>query len=425
MSQLNKSSSGTAVLSPAVEKLLLLILAAIQFTTVLDFLIIIPLGPQYMRVFSISPYQFEIIVGAYGLSAGIAGLAAVLVLDKFDRKKALVWLYAGFALGTLYCGAAPTYHQLVFARLFAGAFGGICGPIILSIVGDVIPMERRGRAMGLVMSSFSVASIIGVPAGLFMAIYYSWHVPFFAIAAISALVLIVAVMRIPPLTSHLQHAEDTHPMIRAWEVMTHPNHLKAYLFMAALTCAGMCIFSFIPTYMVKNVGLTQEQVPLIYLFGGISTVFSMNWIGKWADLSGKHKVFTITSLSTAVPVLLITNLPHVPLVVAIATSTLLMVCMSGRMVPAMALMTGVVEARYRGGFMSVNSSVQQFSMGLTSILCGIIVGTDVNDRLTHFPINGIISIFCAYSCIYLARYLKVPETTLKGETPGEPAFVEM
>ncbi len=264
---------------------------------------------------------------------------------------------------------APTYQLLVAARAFAGAFGGVCGTVILSIVGDVVPPERRGRAMGMVMSSFSISSIIGVPAGLYVADHYSWHVPFYAIAAISAIVLVIVAIITPPLRGHMQHATDEHPVARTWAVMTHPDHQKSYLFMAALTCAGVCIFSYIPTYMVKNVGLTIKQLGWIYACGGLCTVFSMNWVGRWADRSGKLKVFTIISLSCAIP-----NFDHDESAscpaerAAICVSTLLMICMSARMVPSMSIMTGAVVARYRGGFMSINTSVQQFSMHRTYFL---------------------------------------------------------
>jgi predicted MFS family arabinose efflux permease len=347
---------------------------------------------------------------------------ASFFIDRFDRKQALLFVYAGFTIGTFLCAMAPTYHFLVAARFFAGAFGGVCGTIILSIVGDVIPMERRGRAMGLVMSAFSVSSIVGVPAGLYVADYYSWHMPFYAIAVLSAIVCVIAGIVTPALRGHMQHATDEHPVARTWAVIIHPDHQKAYIFMAALTCAGFCVFSYIPTYMVKNVGLTEKQLPWIYIAGGLCTVFSMNWVGRWADRSGKIKVFTIISLSTAVPILLQTNLHRVPLAAALAVSTLLMICMSGRMVPAMALMTGAVEARYRGGFMSINSSVQQFSMGITALVTGVIIGEGPNGEMTHFPINGIISIVCAYSCIYLARFLKAPAHS---QPVTEPVFSEM
>jgi predicted MFS family arabinose efflux permease len=408
MSNDHHDSPGGKHWTRARERLLLLTLAAIQFTTILDFIIIIPLGPQYQRVFHIAEQQFQQIVSAYGYSAGVTGLLACFVLDRFDRKRALLWIYAGFTMGTLFCALSPTYHLLVVSRYIAGAFGGVCGTIVLSIVGDVVPMERRGAAMGTLMSAFSVSSIVGVPAGIFVADYYNWHVPFFAIAGIAAVTLVIAAIITPPLRGHLLHAQDEHPVVRTWRVMTHPDHLKAYVFMAGLTCGGFCIFTYIPDYMVKNVGFTQRQLSYIYLCGGICTVFTMNWVGRWADRAGKLKVFVWVSLSTAIPILLITNLPRVPLVLAICVSTLLMICMSGRMVPAMALMTGAVETRYRGGFMSINTAVQQFSISLTATFSSYIIGKGANGEITHFGINGLISIACALGCIYLARFLKAP-----------------
>jgi predicted MFS family arabinose efflux permease len=263
---------------------------------------------------------------------------------------------------------------------------------------------------------------VGVPAGLIIANAYSWHVSFYAIAALSAIIVIIVAAITPPLRAHLEHKHDDHPVARTWAVIVHPDHQKAYLFMAALTAAGFLVFSVVPTYLVTNAGVTEGQLPWMYVVGGLCTVFSMNWIGRWTDRSGRFKVFTITTLSCAVPILLVTNLPRVPLAMAIGTFALLMVCMSGRMVPAMAMMTSVVEARYRGGFMSINSAVQQFSMGITSFAAGAIIREGPNGEMTRFSINGILAIVCAYSCIYLAKFLK-PATNV--QPSAEPVLVEM
>ncbi len=408
--------------TPARERMLLFTLAAINFTTVLDFVIILPLGPNFKEVFNIVEYQFGYIVSAYGIAAAVTGFAAGFFLDRFDRKKALIWLYAGFTIGTLCCGLSNSYILLVASRALAGAFGGVVGAVILAIVGDVIPMERRGAAMGLVMSAFSISSIVGVPLGLMLANKFDWHVTFYALAGVSLIILGFAAWVTPPLRSHLEHARDQHPVERALAVITHPDHRKAYIFMAGLTCAGFLVFPYIATYMVSNVGLTKKELPWIYLSGGLFTLVSMNLVGRWSDRAGKLKVFTLTSLSTAVPILLLTNLPKVPLAVAVACSTLLMICMSARMVPAMAMMTAAVEARDRGGFMSINSAVQQLAMGLTSIIGGQILGEGPNKSITHFPVNGVIAICCAYGCIYLARSLKPPRAA---QVAAEPAVVEM
>jgi predicted MFS family arabinose efflux permease len=400
--------------------LVLLLLAAIQFTINLDFLIILPLGPQYMRVMLITPAQFNLIVAAYAIAAGISGIAAGFFLDRFDRKTALLWLFLGFATGTLLCALAPTYRLLVAARAIAGTFGGVTGALILAIVGDVIPEHRRGEAMGMVMSAFSVASIFGVPLGLVLAAHFNWHVPFYVIAGISVPILVAVSRFVPALGGHLEHARSQHLAARMLAVLTEPNHQMAFLFMAVLTCAGFTIFPTLATYMVYNVGLTEHQLPFIYLTGGLCTLFSMNWIGRWADRAGKLRVFTLMSLSASVPVLALTNLPRVPLLVALATSTLLMICMSGRFVPAMAMMTATVESRYRGGFMSVNSSVQQFSCGFAAWLSGGIIGQGPNQEITHYPIAGLASLACILTCIWLARFLR----PAPGGLSAAPMFVE-
>jgi predicted MFS family arabinose efflux permease len=392
--------------NPKSERTLLLLLAAIQFTTNLDFLIILPLGPQYMRLMHLTPAQFNLIVAAYAIAAGVSGVIAGFCLDRFDRKNALLGLFLGFAVGTLLCAMAPTYELLVAARALAGTFGGVTGAVILATVGDVIPEHRRGKAMGLVMSAFSIASIFGVPLGLVLATDFSWHVPFYAIAGLCVPILVAVSRCVPALRGHLEHAREQHPVARMLAVLVEPNHRMAFVFMAALTAAGFSIFPTLATYMVQNVGLTEKQLPFIYLSGGLCTFFSMNLVGRWADRSGKLYVFTLMSLAATIPVTALTHLPRVPLLVALATSTLLMICMSGRFVPAMAMMTATVESRYRGGFMSVNSSVQQFSSGLAAWLIGNIIGQGANGQLTGYSVAGAISVILVLTCIWLARFLR-------------------
>jgi len=399
------------------------LLAAIQFTTVLDFLIVLPLGPQYMKIMHISPSQFGLIVSSYAVSAGISGIAAGFFLDYFDRKKALLALFAGFAIGTLFCAVAQGYQLLVLARALAGAFGGVTGALILAIVGDAVPEERRGAAMGMVMSAFSLAMICGVPCGLYLAQLSSWHAPFYGLAGLSVVILAVAAWLLPSMRGHLAHARESHPAARVWAVWMERDHQMAFLFMAVLTCAGMLVFPFIATYMELNVGLTDKQLPFIYLTGGTFTLASMNLIGRWADRVGKPRVFWIMSCCATVPVLIFTNLHRVSCVAAIAVTTLVMICMSGRSVPAMAMITASVKARYRGGFMSANSSVQQFSMGLATYVSGLIMGQTPQGELTHFPVIGLISIICIFVGIYSSRYLRpAAEDPL---VPAAPIMAEM
>jgi predicted MFS family arabinose efflux permease len=387
------------------EGWLLGVLAAIQFTAVLDFMIIMPLGPQYMRVFHIDPQQFGLIVSAYALAAGVAGIVAGFFLDRFDRKRAMMLLYAGFTLGTLFCALAPTYPTLVAARVVAGAFGGVTMGLVMAVIGDVIPEARRGRAMGIVMSSFSVASICGVPLGLELANKLDWHVPFYALAGLCVFVLLAIAMVMPSLRGHIDRFATQPPAQLMAAILSDRSNRRALMFMAMLICTGFCVFPFLATYMVKNVGLTEQQLPLIYLCGGICTLVSMNLIGRWADRSGKRRVFTIMTLASMIPVVIVTNLPHVALGIALLISTIFMVCSSGRVVPAMAMLTASVEPHQRGGFMSINSSVQQLSSGIAAWLSGVIIGQS-GGHMTRFGLVGGLSVIFGLLAIYLARFLK-------------------
>jgi predicted MFS family arabinose efflux permease len=404
---------------PIHEGWLLAVLAAIQFTAVVDFMIVMPLGPRYIETFHITTEQFGVIIASYAVAAGISGLAAAFFIDRFDRKKALLTLYSGFTLGTLFCAIAPTYLGLVAARAMAGAFGGITMGMIMAVVGDVIPEARRGKAMGIVMSSFSVASIFGVPIGLYLAESMdNWHIPFFALAGLCALVLPFIHVAMPPLRGHIDRIARQPPAKMITAILSEPKNLRALGFMAMLMCAGFTIFPYLATYLVHNVGLTRSQLPLIYICGGICTLVSMNVIGRWADRAGKKRVFTIMMVASMVPVLIVTNLPHVALSLALVVSTVFMVCSSGRTVPAMALLTASVEPHHRGGFMSINSSVQQISMGLAAWLSGKII-QDTGEHMSRFGVAGIVSVFFGCAAIYLVRYLRVI-----GGAPSQPALVE-
>src|SRR4051812_7119930 len=308
-----------------------------------------PLGPQYMRVFSITPAKFGLIVSSYAVSAGIAGISAGFFLDRFDRKKALLTLYSGFTIGTLFCALAQSYHWLVAARALAGAFGGVTGALILAIVGDVVPEHRRGAAMGLVMSAFSVANICGVPLGLMLASAFSWHVPFYVLAGLSLLTIAVLSWIMPPLRSHLAHLRDEPPRTRMFAILSGAAHQKAFMFMGLLTFTGFVVFPYLPNYFVANVGLTEKQLPWIYVVGGCCTMFSMNLIGRWADRSGKQRVFAFMSAAAVVPILMATNLPRGALIIAVAGLTLAVIFMFGRVVPALGVSTGRNEAGDRGG----------------------------------------------------------------------------
>lgn len=401
------------------EGWLLGVLAAIQFTAVVDFMIVMPLGPRYIDTFHITTAQFGVIISAYAIAAGISGLTAAFFIDRFDRKKAMLTLYTGFTVSTLFCGLAPSYWMLVLARAMAGAFGGVTMGLIMAVVGDVIPEIRRGKAMGIVMSSFSIASIFGVPAGLYLAeSMNNWQIPFFALAGLCALVLPFIWISMPSLRGHIDRIANQPPARQMLAILKNVQHLRAFAFMAMLMCAGFTVFPFLATYLVHNVGLTRTQLPLIYICGGVCTLVSMNVIGRWADRAGKQRVFVIMMLMSMAPVLIVTNLPHVALSLALVISTVFMVCSSGRTVPAMALLTASVQPHQRGGFMSINSSVQQISMGIAAWLSGKIVYEN-SEHMFRFGVVGLISVGFGFLAIYFVRYLRSV-----GSTANAPLAVE-
>jgi len=372
---------------------LLLVLATVQFTHLVDFMIVLPLGPQFIRVLQITPQAFGVLVSAYGFSASLSGLLAARFVDRFDRKRALLVLYSGFAVGTLLCAFAANYWVLLLARIVAGGFGGVVAALVLAVVGDAFPYSRRGTAMGIVMSAFSIALITGVPLGLYLANALGWAAPFAVLGGLSLVVLAVAIFTLPPLHGHLDGPNAGEP-IGLWQVVSHPNHLRAYALMVALVLGVFMIVPYIATYLVANVGCAESELPYVYLCGGLTTLLTVTIFGRLADRYGKLTIFRIMALLTVVPILVLTNLPPVPLYAAIMTTTVFMVTTSGRMVPAQALITASAAPRYRGSFMSVTASVQQMASGLASILGGLILGAPggpgegalVEGRLT--PILG-------------------------------------
>ncbi len=391
---------------PAGERSLVLVLAAVQFTHIMDFMIMMPLGPQLMRVMSISPQQFALLVSAYTVTAAVAALAVAFHTDRFDRRKMLLFLYAGFVVATLLCGIAPGYGALLAARAVAGVFGGLAGATVHSIIGDAVPEQRRGAATGMIMSAFALSSIVGVPIGLVLAAHFSWRAPFLLLAVVSTLVLILIWKVLPSMRGHMVEGESHRALQQMQAVFGTANHLRAFVFMFALMFAGFSVIPFVAPYMVANVGLTETDLPYLYFFGGFATAFTSRYIGKLADRHGKRQIFTLIGLISIAPLLITTNLPPVPVPIAICASVIFMVFVSGRFVPAMALVISSVEPRLRGGFMSINSAIQQFGMGAASLLAGSIIGHGVGGTLTHYWLVGFIAVGATLLAIALAWRVK-------------------
>jgi predicted MFS family arabinose efflux permease len=378
----------TPARTPARERWLLIALAAINFTHIVDFMVVMPLGPQLTALFGISDAQFGLLVAAYTLAAGASGLIATSYVDRFDRKTLLLWLYAGFALATLACGLAPNYVSLMVARIAAGLFGGVMGALVQTIVGDVVPFERRGRAMGVVMAAFSLATVAGVPASLWLASALGWHAPFVAITLASALVGVAALQLLPPLRGHLEAARSATMLGNLAAVLRDTNHWRAFVLSMLVMSASFAIIPYITIYATRNVGIAIEQVPLIYLAGGVATLFTARAFGALTDRWGKLKTFRALAIAAMVPMLAITHLGAAPLWLYLVVTTLFFVLVSGRMVPGMAIVTSAAVPHLRGTFMSLNSSLQAVAMGLASMVGGALIQRSADGRLIGYAACG-------------------------------------
>jgi predicted MFS family arabinose efflux permease len=370
------------------ERLLLWSLAAINFTHIVDFMVMMPLGPQLTRLFQITDAQFGLLVSAYSLAAGAAGLLVSMVIDRFERKRALLWMYAGFALATLACGLATTYGALMAARVAAGVFGGVLGALVQTIVGDAVPFERRGQAMGLVMSAFSLSTVAGVPLSLWLASHWGWHVPFFAIAAVSVAVWLAAWRSVPRLQSHMTGVSAQPPLTQLRRVLSVGNHWRAFALSVLMLSGSFSIIPYITIYTTTNVGLSADQVPFIYLAGGVATLFTARFWGRLADRYGKVKVFRWVSVAAVLPMMALTHLPAVSVPVLLVVTTAFFVFVSGRMVPGMALLTQTPEPAVRGSFMSVNGAVQSAAMGIAAWVGGLMISRTPDGLVEGYGLTG-------------------------------------
>jgi predicted MFS family arabinose efflux permease len=393
------------------EKLLLWTLAAINFTHIVDFMILMPLGPQLMRIFDITPREFGLLVSSYTFSAGISSFLGAFFLDKYDRRKILLWVFSGFLIGTLACALSPNFLILLMSRLVSGVFGGLTSALILAIIGDVIPDNRRGTAMGLVMAAFSVASVFGVPFGLFIASISNWHAPFFFLAGMSLVILVLIFRYVPSITGHLVEVKKKPSPVEVIRRVTgNPNQMKAITLTIMMMFGQFTIIPFLSPYMVANVGFTDMQLTYIYMAGGFFTIFTSPWVGRMTDKYGKIKVFTIFMTLNLIPLAIITHLQATPIPYVLLITTLFFVTSNGRMVPAAALITGTAKAENRGSFLSFNSAVQQLAAGLASFVAGMILAEGINGELLNYHIVGYLAIFFSIICIPLARRIKVVDT---------------
>ncbi|MFA6455464.1 MAG: MFS transporter [Bacteroidota bacterium] len=398
------------------------VLAFIQFTVILDFIIIAPLGALLMKVLNITPGQFGSIVSAYAFSAGIAGFLAAGFADKYDRKKFLLFFYAGFLFGTFLCGIASSFYFLLIARIITGIFGGVIASVSLAIVADLFPLNVRSRVMGFVQMSFAIAQVAGIPFGIYLANIIGWHAPFMMIVGIGIPAGIAMMKLVRPIDEHLsgQHALSSGAFVHLRNTLSQKHYVAAFITTALLTIGGFLMMPFSSAFLVFNVAIPQNQLPLVFMFTGLSTIIILPIVGRISDSVGKIPVFTAGTLLAMIMIAIYVNLGVTPLWEVVTINVILFAGMMSRMIPATTLMTAVPELADRGAFMSISSSLQQVSGGIASVVAGMIIVQSGTGPLEHYDILG-------YACMVLMfagagmMYFINKHVEEKSAAPSSPA----
>jgi predicted MFS family arabinose efflux permease len=394
------------------QKVVIGILGFLQFTVILDFMIISPLGAIVMPSLHISPQQFGFAVSSYAFSAAVSGFLAAGFADRFDRKRLLLFFYFGFMLGTLLCGLATTYPLLLLARVVTGLFGGVIGSVVLAIATDLFPLEMRGRVMGVISTAFAASQVLGLPAGLYLTSHWDWHAPFLAIVAIGVPAGVMIMLFMRPVVGHLALKQEHSALKHLINTITEPRYRLAFLLVMLLPTGGYMLMPFGTTYMVNNVGLPFTVLPVIYLVTGVSTIFVGPLVGKASDSFGKFPMFCFGTLVTLILVPLWTNIGHVPLAAVIVINVILFAGIFSRMIPAQALISAIPQPAQRGSFNSVSASLQQFAGGMSAAVAGWLIVQRPDGSLGHFDWLGYVVMaisLMAFALMYRV-HKQVPET---------------
>ncbi|CAN5481128.1 MFS transporter [soil metagenome] len=387
------------------ERLLVFTLAGIQFSHILDFMVMMPLGPGLMTALKIDTQQFALLVSIYTLAAAASGLLTATFVNFFERKALLLTLFSLFALATLLCAMAPDYPSLLLTRGLAGVFGGVLGALLQTIIGDVIPFERRGKASGAVMSATAAASVLGVPTSLMLAAAFGWQWPFVAIASIAVIFLGLAARHIPALPTHFSASAG-----RGWKqslgsiraVLRDRNHWVAMLFMTLGAFSTFTVIPYLTLYLVGNVGLSAQQLPMVYVLGGVAGFFSARWIGRLADHWGKVRTYRLIALLSMAPIFMQTHMPPAALGWVLLCSTLFFTLGPGRAIPAMAITISAVQPPLRGTFLSLNAAVQQLACGAAAFLGGLMINRTPAGAISGYGAAGWLAIGLTGLTILLA-----------------------
>ena len=381
------------------------LLATLQFTVVLDFMVLSPLGAILLKELSISTVQFGLVVSAYAFSAGASGLLAAGFADKFDRKTLLLFFYTGFVIGTFLCGIAPDYNFLLMARIVTGIFGGVISSISYAIITDIFELQFRGRVMGFVQLAFGLSQVIGIPLGLYLANLYSWHAPFLMIVGLSIIVGAIIVLYLRPINEHLKIQTKKNAFSHLVTVFSKPQYLRAFAATTLLATGGFMLMPFGSAYGVHNLGISLEQLPFLYMVTGVCMLAFSPLIGLLSDKIGKYKMFIIGSVIAAVMTLIYCNIGVTPLWIILILNVFLFVGITARMISASALMTAVPELQDRGAFMGVNASVQQIAGGIASLIAGLIVTETSTGYLENYSLLGNVVVAAVIATIFLMYWI--------------------
>ncbi|CAN5918901.1 MFS transporter [soil metagenome] len=388
MSSTIKSNGQVKEVFTRYQVFMIVILAILQFTIILDFMVLSPLGVMLMPMLHITAAQFSHVVSAYAFSAGISGVLAAGFADKFDRKKLLLFFYFGFIGGTICCGLATNYHLLLAARIVTGIFGGVISSVSFAIIADLFKMETRGRVMGFVQMAFAASQVLGLPIGLILANHFDWHAPFWLIAGFGIALGVAIVMYMKPITEHLKIKSDRNPFQHLKKTISNSPYIRAFLATSLLATGGYMLMPFGSNFAIYNLGMTNDQLPWLYGITGVFTIIFGPLVGSLSDKIGKYKMFLIGTVISLSMCLFYTNLGFTAFPLIIMINVILFIGISSRMISASALMTAVPEQQDRGAFMSINSSIQQISGGVASFVAGMIVYQQPSGHMDHYPVLG-------------------------------------
>jgi predicted MFS family arabinose efflux permease len=382
------------------------ILAAVVFTNILESMILMPLASTIKADLLMDDNQWGVVISSYLFSAFVSGILSIYFIDRFDRKRILLVLYAIFILGTLFCGLATSYETLVLARCFAGAFGGIVSSVVLAIVGDLIEPKHRGKGTGIVMAGFSSAAALGIPLGLYLGLGWTWHMPFYFIVGFSFIVLLFIYRELPAVNIHLKNPLKKNPFVILKSAFTNKNQLKALLFTCTILFGQFAIIPFLADYVEHNIGFKKEQLVWMYFFGGILTFVTNPFIGYLADRFGQLRVFLIMMSLSCVPIFFITNMGESPLPYVLLVTSLFFIFAGGRNIPGTAIVISTAAPHERGAFMNVRSAMQQLASGFAVLFGSWIVTQDGTGKYHDFEWVGYLAIVTSIISYFLLRTIR-------------------